>query len=58
MSLFPSYNLFGVIDKPLTHFLQKMDASKKMVKWAKELCELRIKFMSKTTLKGQVLANL
>lgn len=52
---FHAHSITVLTNKPLKHFLMKLDSSGRMVKWAIELSEFRIKFAPKTTIKGQTL---
>lgn len=44
-------------DKPLSNILHKPELSRRLVIWAVELGEYDIRYKSRTTIKGQVLAD-
>ena len=54
---FHAHEVTVLTNQPLKHFLQKPDASGRMIKWAVELTELRIHIAARTAIKGQALAD-
>lgn len=51
------HELTVLTHQPIKQFLQKSDASGRMIKWAMELSEFRIKFAPRTTIKEQALTD-
>ena len=56
-SYFQSHVILVPTSHPFRQILQNLDVSERLTKWAIELGEFDIKFMSRTTIKGQVVTD-
>ena len=54
---FQTHQVIVLTNQPLRVTLHKPDLSRRMLKWAIELSEYKIKYQPRLSLKGQVMAN-
>ncbi|GMH26978.1 hypothetical protein Nepgr_028821 [Nepenthes gracilis] len=57
MPYFQAHRIVVLTDQPLKSILQKLDISRRLVKWAIELGEFDIEFQPRPTVKAQALAD-
>ena len=54
---FQAHQVIVLMNQPLISIFHKLNMSKRMLKWAIELSEYKIKYQPRLALKGQAMAN-